>query len=347
MTTPIGIDEIRAAAAGAAAAEAPNAKPALGDMVMPMPDFQRLDIPPRRAYLAPWLREGSICMISGGRGDGKTMFVMSLLGATAKASGFGPWQCSEPTKGCIVDGEMPAQDTIERAAMLGVADTPNLYIYSDAWASQNGFPRANLVDPEWREKIKAVLIDKRIEIVAFDNLASLAPGLDENARKDWDPVNQFLLDLRFRGVSSILLHHTGKGGSQRGTSAREDNLDCSILISRPPDYVSEEGARFICRFTKSRVAHDDLHLIQDTEFRLSVDEYGQYVWTWRAVRQQTRVSILELLSQGVKQAEVAEILSVSKGQVSKVRAKAIKEGVMTEKNVLTVDGLAILEKGVF
>jgi hypothetical protein len=97
-------------------------------------------------------------------------------------------------------------------------------------------------------------------------LASVAGGLDENSRKDWDPVNQWLLELRFAGITTIMLHHTGKGGAQRGTSAREDNLDCSIILKSPPDYSPEDGARFICHFSKARVRSADLVKIQDTQF---------------------------------------------------------------------------------
>ena len=44
---------------------------------------------------------------------------------------------------------------------------------------------------------------KKIKLWVIDNLASLAAGLDENKKRDWDPVNQFLLELRFAGISTI------------------------------------------------------------------------------------------------------------------------------------------------
>ena len=44
----------------------------------------------------------------------------------------------------------------------------------------------------------------------------------------------------------------GKGNEQRGTSAREDILDTSIKLSRPPGYDPTQGARFEVHYSKAR-----------------------------------------------------------------------------------------------
>jgi len=87
-------------------------------------------------------------------------------------------------------------------------------------------------------------------------------------------VNQWLLDLRFAGISTVFFHHTNKGGDQRGTSGREDNLDCSILLQRPSDYVAEHGAKLSSDLRKSRVQTGELSLISDTEFSLTEANAG-------------------------------------------------------------------------
>ena len=50
------------------------------------------------------------------------------------------------------------------------------------------------------------------------------------------PVQEWILQLRRRGISVLIVHHAGKGGDQRGTSAKEDVLDTVIKLSRPDDY---------------------------------------------------------------------------------------------------------------
>src|SRR4051794_33801284 len=58
-------------------------------------------------------------------------------------------------------------------------------------------------------------------LVVLDNLSSLAGGR-ENEGDDWRPMQDLVLSLRRRGTSTLLVHHSGKGGQQRGTSRRED-----------------------------------------------------------------------------------------------------------------------------
>ena len=52
----------------------------------------------------------------------------------------------------------------------------------------------------------------------------------------------------------VLVHHAGKGGDQRGTSGREDMLDTVIRLDRVHG-ASNDGAKFIVRFTKCRGAY--------------------------------------------------------------------------------------------
>ena len=114
-----------------------------------------------------------------------------------------------------------------------------VYIYSDAYANSLGLPRANLVSEIWRTTMKRILTTRGIKLWMLDNLASLAPGIDESSKCDWDPINQWLLELRFKGISTVMLHHEGKGGDQRGTSGREDNIDYSLSLCFKGQYRIE------------------------------------------------------------------------------------------------------------
>jgi len=178
-----------------------------------------------------------------------------------------------------------------------------------------------------------------------DNLASLASGLDENSKQDWDPINSWLLELRFSGVSTIMLHHTNKSGGQRGTSAREDNLDVSIILNPPHDYTPEDGARFVAHFSKARVKTSALNLIADTEFKLIQDENSRYVWTHSNVRREKKKDVLRLIDEGIKQSEIPKSLGISKGYVSRIKGQAIKDGLLSTKNKLTQSGFMAVNNG--
>jgi hypothetical protein len=175
-------------------------------------------------------------------------------------------------------------------------------------------------------------------LLCIDNLASLASGINENKKHEYDPINQWLLDLRFAGISTIILHHESKEGKQRGTSAREDNLDISIQLKKPKDYFAEDGARFTVHFTKSRVRTKDLNLIADTEFKLDQNENGQAEWIYKDVKAERKIEVLQLLDEGYVQKDICETVGYSKGQVSKIKSWAIKEGYLSKQGKLTPSG---------
>ncbi len=324
----------------------PPKKASIEDAIVEISQFCKLDLAERVEYLNPWVKEGSIGLISGWRGTGKTWFALGILDAISRGESFGAWKCKVSVPCLLLDGEMPTQDIIERSNSLGLtSDRQNpFYIYSDAHANHLGLPRAHLANESWRNKMKRILITRKVKLWVIDNLASLASGLDENTKKDWDPVNNWLLELRFAGISTIMLHHVSKYGAQRGTSSREDNLDASIILKAPHDYSPEDGARFIVRFTKARVKMNDLHLVADTEFKLLHDEHGKLIWAYGNVKREQRLEIIRMLDEGMKQIEISQILGISRGQVSKLRKKAIDEGYLTEKDKLTQEGFIEVSK---
>ena len=300
-----------------------------------------IDLAPKQKFLDPWLTQNSITLISGRRGIGKTFFAMGLAGAVANSKPFGPWKNEASARVLFIDGEMDPRDILERIKKLGLV-CKELFIYSDALAWQRGLPRANLTNHEWREKIKSFMLTRQIRLCVFDNIASLAPNLDENRKQDWDPINQWLLELRFHGIGSILLHHVGKQGEQRGTSAREDNLDNSIVLKSPTGHASHQGCKFIVQFKKARVRNAELPMISDTEFSLNEAEDGHYIWTSANVKPKRRDQILKLLDGGLSQKDVAETLGVDKSYVSRIRKKAIADGYLDGSNKLTQKGVMAL-----
>lgn len=242
---------------------------------------------------------------------------------------------------------MPATDLQERTEALSLSSERPcpLYLYSDALANQHGIPRAHLGNESWRDKMTSILLARHIKLWIVDNLASLAGGLDENVKKEWDPINSWLLELRFQGIASLLLHHVGKEGTQRGTSAREDKIDVSAILKAPSDYSPEDGCRFIVSFTKARVSLAGIPLITDTEFSLQEDEEGKYVWTWRNVKKERKKEILRMLDEGREYDMIKEALGCAKSYITKVKQEAIKVGHMAANGKLTQAGtLYVMEE---
>ncbi len=271
---------------------------------------------------------------------GKTWFSWGVADAVTKGIPFGPWKCEKPVPVLILDGEMPAADLQERIEALSLNDDRPcpLYIYSDALANQHGISRAHLGNESWREKMTSILLSRHIKLWIVDNLASLAGGLDENVKKDWDPINTWLLELRFKGIATLLLHHVGKEGTQRGTSAREDNIDCSGILKAPSDYSPEDGCRFIVSFTKARVSLAGMPLISETEFSLEENDERKYIWTWQNVKKERKKEILKMLDEGADYESICSSLGITKGYISRIKKQAIKDNVLTPGGKLTQSG---------
>jgi putative DNA primase/helicase len=305
-----------------------------------MEDFHSFDFAKRTCHLNPWFKEASIILVTGERGIGKSFFAHLVANSIRKGESCGAWDCQLSAPILIIDGEMSCNDLQERCELLGLNTDglSPLYLYSDALANQHGIQRAHLMNEAWREKVKSIILARHVKILILDNLASLASGIDENSKKDWDPVNQWLIELRFCGVSTVMLHHTGKSGLQRGTSGREDNLDISIMLKRPSDYTPEDGCRFICSFTKARVSQDALSLIGDIEFKLIQNESGNYVFVFKNVRRAVKKDVTRMLGEGIKPGAIVETLGVTKGYVSRIKKEGIESGYFLKDGKLSGSG---------
>lgn len=318
----------------------PPKTPTLEDAIFSFSSADSLDIPERKNIIDPWLKEASMTLISGPRGIGKSMLDLGLLKAVSEGTSFGPWKVENPVACLYVDGEMTVSDLKERITYFSndLREKAPLFFYSDHRANLMGLPRANLLNPEWRCHMKKILTEWGIKLWVLDNLASLAPGIDENKKQDYDPINQFLLELRFAGIASILMHHTGKNPEeQRGTSAREDNVDTSILLKFPSGYVKEEGCKFIMNFKKARVSHRELGAIADHSFQL-VEDKGRYSWQWESVRKENKKTVLMMIHNGEDYNLIKVATGLSKSRITQIKQEAQGNGNMSENGRLTPKG---------
>jgi hypothetical protein len=309
-------------------------------------EFVRIKLPPQRHIIKPILREGQIVMIYSWRGVGKTMCGMGMADAITTGNSFGPWEVSNSVTCLYLDAELSAQDTQKRLSGFGHQGQRQnpLLVYSDAYMSLNGLPKANLFDENWRQAMKQILLDQEVGVWFVDNIAALAPGAEENSTKDWGVIGQFFLELRFAGITTVFLHHSGKDGNQRGASGREDNLDLSIQLDKPAGYSPEDGCRFVLKFVKSRIEHEYLPLITDTEMWLQKDEDELYFWVYSAVKKQNKAQVVKRLDEGITANDIAEELGISKGRVSQIKSEAVREGFLTKEGKLTQTGFEWLTK---
>lgn len=284
-------------------------------------DFLNHRIPPREMILAPVIPTQGLVMLYAMRGIGKTHVSLSVALSVATGSAMlgGRWKAGKARHVLFVDGEMPAVVLQQRLAAM-VAGTGQelpekdfLHIITPDW-QELGIP--DLATAEGQAAIEQHL--QKVELLILDNLSSLCRSGKENEAESWMPVQEWMLSLRKRGISVLLVHHAGKTGSQRGTSKREDLLDSVVALKRPADYEASQGARFEIHYEKARGFQGkeakpfEAHLAGDaTSLRWEVKDLGDSL----------KLRVLELKKEGLSQRDIAVEAGCSPASVNRIIKK--------------------------
>jgi putative DNA primase/helicase len=312
-----------------------------------------MELPDIRMLLYPWMTEKSITLVAGEKGAGKTWFALSLLYSITRRKSFWKWETMSSGNCLYVDGEMNIKSIQNRLKYLDRGDEKfkEIFILSNDWnrTRSDKIQMLNIAAGYWQKIIKEICLNKGIEIVVFDNVASLCAGIDENVKSEWDVVNQWLLDLRFAGISSILLHHMGKNKySQRGTSAREDNINTAIHITKPEEYASENLCMFGLKFDKNRDVEkkEDATLIQAMLWQLLEDpETNKALWNISIPGiSERRVDVLRYLVKGMTNSEIAGIMKVDPSRITQQIGKLKEGGYLDKSRKPTQRGQVLLEQ---
>lgn len=287
-------------------------KPSLQPMALDA--FLAMKIPPRSHLLAPWLREKAVTMLYAPRGIGKTWTSLGIAHAVATGGTFLRWRAPQAAPVLYLDGEMAAGDLQERLAKIvdraGASSRPADLRIVAADLTEDGLP-CLATDAGQRAVIDAM---GNARLVVIDNIATLVRAAKTNEAESWMPVQRFALALRRKGVSTLFVHHSGKSGDQRGTSAKEDVMDSVVRLSRPDDYDPAEGARFTVEYTKARGFYGN-----DAEpFEAHLDP-GTGEWSTSRPAQTNEDRIVELALDSTRtQRDIAEKVGVSVSYVNKV-----------------------------
>lgn len=277
----------------------------------------------REVILEPWLHTQDLCMVFAARGIGKTHFAMSIAYAVATGGQFAKWRAPKPRKVLYLDGELPG-GVLQKRLLMHCPDVEPQSGYLNIFTPDllpDGRPLPDLSTFDGQEAIEPMIQDA--EVVIVDNLSAWARSGRENEGESWQPMADWILSLRRRGIAVILIHHAGKGGQQRGTSKREDLLDAVIGLSRPTDYDPSQGAVFVAEFTKARnLTGADA---ESLELKLGGDE-DRAVWSWRTVESSTYDRIVALTKEGLKPGDICAELDINKSTVSRHLRKARELG---------------------
>jgi putative DNA primase/helicase len=259
-----------------------------------------------------------LVMVFAARGVGKTFFALNVAYAVACGGRFLKWEAPEPRSVLYLDGEMPATLLQQRLAEI-VEDNDQaepqkpLNILS---AQLQDLDRGMLDLSKFEDLALLEPHLKDIDLIILDNLSTLCRSGRENEAETWTIIQDWGILQRSRGRSVLFIHHAGKGGDQRGSSRKEDTLDCVLDLRHPQDYDPENGCEFEVHFTKTRLLYGDD--AQPIVARLQSKEGGAPAWCWKTLDESNLDKVKRLLSDGMRQKDIVIELELSKGYVSKL-----------------------------
>ena len=282
--------------------------------------------------MGEWLCGQNAIMIHADKSVGKSMFATSLGLAIASGADFLGWKGSDPRRVVYVDGEMSLKDHKSRLRSLSRGRIPDLFYSLHHERANGGMGFRPLNSPEGRMDIASGLLPG--DVLILDNLLtlwSMSRGQAWNTETiDWQPVQSWIIELRRKGISTIVLHHDGKSGDQLGSHSKLVIFNAVIQLKRPSDAPKSSGCKFEATFRYSRTARgDDVRPIA-AELR---DGPEGAEWLWSPLSESKEADVMCMHEMGMTPKDIAVELGIGLATVyRKLNDNGVNTSQKTRRN---------------
>lgn len=268
--------------------------------------------PAQNELLSPWLNTGSVNMMYGPPGIGKTYMALEITYAVATGGKFLSWKAKAPHHVLHIDGE--TSGAILQKRFAEIHKEKNSPYVNNAKMILFDFP-GNFSMPDLSTLEGQKMIDEKItpetKLIVIDNLCSLMRSeKNETDVSRWNCFGDWAIKKRAQGKSIVFIHHAGKDGKQRGTSRKEDFLDIIISLKKPNMSRTFNSHKVEIHFEKTRnlVHISSLAVFMNSETNRWYLEDHAY---------KTKEKARKMYEKGMSQAQIARLLGVTRQAIYK------------------------------
>lgn len=292
---------------------------------------------PIEYILYPWLPKQGIAFIYAAAGVGKTLFAMNSAYAICKGGNFLKYKCPMPRKLLYIDGEMSYvqihnrfMQMIKQQGELEGEDKKNWNLFTPDKVLPFRLPK--ICDPEGQRFYTELIEKEKYEVLVIDNLSALS-WIDENNNQEWKVIQDWIMTLRAKGLSIIIVHHAGKDSKgYRGTSRMLDCVDSAIslqnIVSQNTESESEltSSRKFKIEYQKARTFTGS----EAMPFEVTLSNSG---WTYESAEKNNTERIREMhFDLGMRPIEIATELGINKTHVCRMIKKFKSTPLYTSKS---------------
>lgn len=281
---------------------------------------------PAANIMEPLLPPAGNLMIHGSSGVGKSHLGLCIALALVRGTPLLEWTVPTAVPVLFVDGEMPLHELKARLDSYLRGEPAPSCLYWLAARAHDAADLPDLADPQAQEAYAAAVASCGAKVVVFDNLSCLrqtSAEAPENSVEAWHPVASFIRRLNGLGVAVVLIHHSAKSGTQRGSSAHVAVFDTVLAVKQPgegqADPLAENDVEIV--FEKHRRFGGE----SARSFRAKALGDADGYCTWVSSGTDPLVDdVVRLHKSGHSLRDMAEVLKRSKSGIEKAinRAKA-------------------------